>query len=156
MTAARDNGADQDRRIATQPDALFDVPAPDDAPAPMTRDEMKAEALHLLATTNMSQRAVAARLGTSEASVRRWRKEATQPTRHQPLPRSAGDATDRLVRWHDPTHEEEDADRCCGLCIGARAGGVLEYRCRGDGLVPGLEADREPGLRRCCAGGATS
>ncbi|MBM4512246.1 DUF2637 domain-containing protein [Rhodococcus hoagii] len=75
VTAARDNGADQDRRIATQPDALFDVPAPDDAPAPMTRDEMKAEALHLLATTNMSQRAVAARLGTSEASVRRWRKE---------------------------------------------------------------------------------
>ncbi|MBM4634526.1 DUF2637 domain-containing protein [Rhodococcus hoagii] len=75
VTPARDNGADQDRRNATQPDALFDVPAPDDAPAPMTRDEMKAEALHLLATTNMSQRAVAARLGTSEASVRRWRKQ---------------------------------------------------------------------------------
>ena len=71
--------ADQERRTSTQPepvrDALFDVPAAGEAPAPMTRDEMKAEALHLLATTNMSQRAVAARVGTSEASVRRWRKE---------------------------------------------------------------------------------
>ncbi|NKW34284.1 DUF2637 domain-containing protein [Rhodococcus hoagii] len=71
--------ADQERRTSTQPepvrDALFDVPATAEAPAPMTRDEMKAEALRLLATTNMSQRAVAARVGTSEASVRRWRKE---------------------------------------------------------------------------------
>ncbi|MBM4587563.1 DUF2637 domain-containing protein [Rhodococcus hoagii] len=71
--------ADQERRTSTQPepvrDALFDVPATGEAPAPMTRDEMKAEALRLLATTNMSQRAVAAHLGTSEASVRRWRKE---------------------------------------------------------------------------------
>ncbi|AEV51889.1 DUF2637 domain-containing protein [Prescottella equi] len=70
---------DQERRTPTQPepvhDALFDVPATIDASASMTRDEMKAEALHLLATTNMSQRAVAARVGTSEASVRRWRKE---------------------------------------------------------------------------------
>lgn len=71
--------ADLPRRTPTQPepvrDALFDVPASDDAPAPMTRDEMKAEALRLLATTDMSKRAVAARVGTSEASVRRWRKE---------------------------------------------------------------------------------
>ncbi|OQQ28679.1 XRE family transcriptional regulator [Prescottella equi] len=71
--------ADQPRRTATQPepvrDALFDVPPAGEAPAPTTRGEMKAEALHLLATTNMSQRAVAARVGTSEASVRRWRKE---------------------------------------------------------------------------------
>ncbi|NKR24004.1 DUF2637 domain-containing protein [Rhodococcus hoagii] len=71
--------SDQQRRAPTRPepvrDALFDVPATGEAPAPMTRDEMKAEALHLLATTNMSQRAVAARVGTSEASVRRWRKE---------------------------------------------------------------------------------
>ncbi|NKT16135.1 DUF2637 domain-containing protein [Rhodococcus hoagii] len=71
--------ADQPRRTAAQPalvrDALFDVPAAGEAPAPMTRDEMKAEALRLLATTKMSQRAVAARVGTSEASVRRWRKE---------------------------------------------------------------------------------
>ncbi|NKR89683.1 DUF2637 domain-containing protein [Rhodococcus hoagii] len=76
---SRTVAADQQRRTPTQPepvrDALFDVPAPNDAPASMTRDEMKAEAIHLLATTKMSQRAVAARLGTSEASVRRWRKE---------------------------------------------------------------------------------
>ncbi|MBM4581032.1 DUF2637 domain-containing protein [Rhodococcus hoagii] len=71
--------ADQPRRSEAQPepvrDALFDVPATGEAPAPMTRDEMKAEALRLLATTTLSQRAVAAHLGTSEASVRRWRKE---------------------------------------------------------------------------------
>lgn len=70
---------DQPRRAPTQPeavrDALFDMPALTDAPRPKTRDEMKAEALRLLATTTLSQRAVAARLGTSEASVRRWRKE---------------------------------------------------------------------------------
>ncbi|ORL83879.1 DUF2637 domain-containing protein [Prescottella equi] len=80
-TVAREEtvAANQERRTSTQPepvrDGLFDVPAAADAPAPMTRDEMKAEALRLLATTNMSQRAVAARLGTSEASVRRWRKD---------------------------------------------------------------------------------
>lgn len=71
--------ADQPRRTTTQPepvrDALFDVPTTAEATAPMTRDEIKCEALRLLATTNMSQRAVAARLGTSEASVRRWRRE---------------------------------------------------------------------------------
>lgn len=76
---SRKVAAEQDRRISTRPepvrDALFDVPAIGEAPAPMTRDDMKAKALHLLATTNMSQRAVAARVGTSEASVRRWRKE---------------------------------------------------------------------------------
>lgn len=71
---------DQARRTTTQPepqrDALFDMPARGDAPTPMSRDDMRAEALHLLATTNLSQRAVADRVGTSEASVRRWRKAA--------------------------------------------------------------------------------
>lgn len=71
---------DQARRTATQPepqrDALFDMPATTDGPAPMTRDDMRAEAIRLLATTNLSQRAVADRVGTSEASVRRWRKAA--------------------------------------------------------------------------------
>lgn len=68
--------ADQHERAVSQPDALFDMPAPDTVATPeRDRDQMRAEALRLLATTNLSQRAVAKAVGTSEASVRRWRKE---------------------------------------------------------------------------------
>ena len=84
-TVAREEtvAADQPGRTPTQPepmrDALFKAPAQADAPTPMTRDEMRAKVFHLLATTNMSQRDVAKEVGTSEATVRRWRKAADAP-----------------------------------------------------------------------------
>lgn len=63
---------DLERRSATHLDALFDLPAADVTPIDAPRDERRRRALHLLATTAMSQRAVAREVGTSEASVRRW------------------------------------------------------------------------------------
>ncbi|MDG3012361.1 DUF2637 domain-containing protein [Rhodococcus sp. D2-41] len=71
----RDTCDDPQERTPTQPTAaLFDLDAARPRP---DSDAMRAEALHLLATTDMSQRAVARAVGTSEASVRRWRKAAS-------------------------------------------------------------------------------
>lgn len=71
-TACDAPGDDQQRRTAESLDALFDLPAAEVETIDAPRDEKVRRALHLLATTNMSQRAVAREVGTSEASVRRW------------------------------------------------------------------------------------
>ncbi|MDG3013531.1 DUF2637 domain-containing protein [Speluncibacter jeojiensis] len=68
-------GDDQQERTESDEDAaLFDLEAAHPRP---DCDAMRDEALRLLATTGLSQRAVARAVGTSEASVRRWRKAAS-------------------------------------------------------------------------------
>ncbi|MGF7124997.1 DUF2637 domain-containing protein [Rhodococcus sp. BE178] len=75
--------ADQERRAAPQPDALFGVPVPEArqkaTAASKSRDEIRDEVLHLLATTDLSQRAVAVMAGTSEATVRRIKQRDAGP-----------------------------------------------------------------------------
>ncbi|NKT61023.1 DUF2637 domain-containing protein [Rhodococcus hoagii] len=84
---SRTVAADQQRRTPTQPepvrDALFDVPAPNDAPASMTRDEMKAEAR----STCSRRRDVAARrrrtpryVGSVSATVAQGRRRSRRDT----------------------------------------------------------------------------
>ncbi|MBM4553329.1 hypothetical protein GS445_27375 [Rhodococcus hoagii] len=108
------DSADQERRAATPNDAadaaLFDVDAP-----PESREEKLSLARNLLATTRMSQREIARRVGLSKDAVNRLTGPAVEthcaphgrPTRHARWRRSVGDATDQSVRWHDPTHEED-------------------------------------------------
>ncbi|MFD4294118.1 DUF2637 domain-containing protein [Rhodococcus sp. NPDC058532] len=75
---ARDTDADQPRRTATHDDAaLFDVPQTV-AAVTVPRDEMRRRALELI-DEGMSNRAAAAAVGTSEASVRRWRAADAAP-----------------------------------------------------------------------------
>ncbi|MDG3011803.1 DUF2637 domain-containing protein [Rhodococcus sp. D2-41] len=65
---------DQQERTPAHEDAvLFQLEATQPR---QDSDAMRDEALRLLATTDMSQRAVARAVGTSETSVRRWRKTA--------------------------------------------------------------------------------
>ncbi|MGW0043495.1 DUF2637 domain-containing protein [Rhodococcus sp. NPDC003348] len=63
---------DQQRRTDAHLNAQFDLPATDIPQIDVPHNEKRRRALHLLATTNMSNRAVAREVGTSEASVRRW------------------------------------------------------------------------------------
>ncbi|MFF0816663.1 DUF2637 domain-containing protein [Rhodococcus sp. NPDC003318] len=66
---------EQQRRSATQCDeTLFDVPQPTAVP----RDAMRRRALELI-ESGWSNRAAAAEVGTSEASVRRWRAADAAP-----------------------------------------------------------------------------
>ncbi|RDI13428.1 uncharacterized protein DUF2637 [Rhodococcus sp. AG1013] len=72
---------DQARRTATQADALCDATSSDPSDAPESLEEKRRRALHLLATTDMKQRAVAREVGISEASVRRLiQKHGAAPT----------------------------------------------------------------------------
>ncbi|MDG3012708.1 DUF2637 domain-containing protein [Rhodococcus sp. D2-41] len=70
----------QPERTVTHPAvALFDLEATHDATDRDASQSPRDRALHLLDTTDMSQRAVALAVGTSEATVRRWRKAADAP-----------------------------------------------------------------------------